>query len=159
MIPSEYRDILYVILKILNRSLKWRTVRLWTPTGSASTSRQSWTLKKTARFSSKTEVFFNVQLWRLVEADPVGVQRCTLRHFKDLFKIFKMTYSMSLYSDGIIFKFRFQKSHFMTKNGKGAAIFSSLCTWTQKKLMSGCPEQYFRTPDYFSWASLFCFDC
>ena len=34
---------------------------------------------------------------------------------------------MSLYSDGIIFKFRFQKSHFMTKNGKGAAIFSSLC--------------------------------
>ena len=25
-------------------------------------------------------------------------------------------YSMSLYSDGIIFKFRFQKSHFMTKN-------------------------------------------
>ena len=58
MIPSEYRDILYVILKILNRSLKWRTVHLWTPTGSASTSRQSWTLKKTARFSSKTVVFF-----------------------------------------------------------------------------------------------------
>ena len=58
MIPSEYRDILYVILKILNRSLKWRTVRFWTPTGSASTSRQIWTFEKNARFSSKTEVFF-----------------------------------------------------------------------------------------------------
>ena len=62
----------------------------------------------------------------------MGVQRRTVRHFKDLFKIFKMTYSMSLYSDGIIFKFRFQKSHFMTKNGKGAAIFSSLCTMVEK---------------------------
>ena len=34
-IPSEYRDILYVILKILNRSLKWRTVCLCTLTGSS----------------------------------------------------------------------------------------------------------------------------
>ena len=53
----------------------------------------------------------------------MGVQRRTVRHFKDLFKIFKMTFSMSLYSDEIIFRFRFQKSHFMTKKAKGAKTF------------------------------------
>ena len=45
-----------------------------------------------------------------MEADPVGVQRHTVPRFKDLFKIFKVRYSM--YSDGIMFKFLFQKSHF-----------------------------------------------
>ncbi len=72
-------------------------------------------LKKTSVLVLKPRFFLNVQLWRLVEADPVGVQRFTVCNFKDLFKIFKMTYSMSLYSDGIIFKFRFQKSRFTAK--------------------------------------------
>ena len=57
-IPSEYEDILYIILKVLNRPLKWDKARLWTPTGSASTSHQSWTFEKNACFSTKTEVFF-----------------------------------------------------------------------------------------------------
>ena len=57
-IPSEYRDILYLILKVLIRSLKWGTVRLWTPTGCKDTSRQSWRFEKNVRFRSKTEVFF-----------------------------------------------------------------------------------------------------
>ena len=58
MIPLEYNDMLYLILKILNRSLKWGTARLWTPTGSASTSRQSWTFEKNLCFTTKTSGFF-----------------------------------------------------------------------------------------------------
>ena len=57
MIPSEYRDITYLILKVLNRPLKWSTARLWTPTGFKNTSRQSWTFGKNLDFST-TEVFF-----------------------------------------------------------------------------------------------------
>ena len=121
MIPSEYRDILYVILKILNRSLKWRTVRLWTPTGSASTSRQSWMFEKNLRFNTKTEVFSNVQLWRPVEADPVGVQRRALSHFKGLFKTVKMRYSTYLYSYWIGLKYPFQKSRFTAKTPRKRA--------------------------------------
>ena len=115
MIPSEYRNVIYLILKVLNRPFKWDTLRLWTSTGLKNTSRRSWTLKKPLVLVVKQRFFSNVQLWRLLEADPVGVQRRTVRHFKDLFKIFKMTYSMSLYSDGIIFKFRFQKCRFTAK--------------------------------------------
>ena len=57
-IPSEYRDILYLILKVLIRSLKWGTVRLWTPTGCKDTSRQSWTFEKNLSFTTKTSAFF-----------------------------------------------------------------------------------------------------
>ena len=63
-----------------------------------------------------------------MEADPVGVQRRTVPHFKDLFKIFKMTYSMSLYSDGIIFKFRFQKSRFTPKKRSYTLTYVHVCT-------------------------------
>ena len=58
MIPSEYSYITYLILKVLNRPLKWGTARLWTPTGFKNTSRQSWTFEKNLCFSTKTEVFF-----------------------------------------------------------------------------------------------------
>merc|ERR1712015_390938 len=61
--------------------------------------------------------------------DPVRVQRHTVSHFKGLFKTFKMRYSMSLYSDGIIFKFRFQKSRFTPKNRDRPDIYSSQCTF------------------------------
>ena len=64
MIPSEYRDITYLILKVLNRSLKWGTVGLWTPTGWKNTSRQSWTFEKNLSFSitpPKVVTFYNVQ--------------------------------------------------------------------------------------------------
>ena len=54
-IPSEYKDILYIIL---NRPLKWDRARLWTPPGSASTSRQSWMFEKNLCFTTKTNVFF-----------------------------------------------------------------------------------------------------
>ena len=77
----------------------------------------------------KRTVFFSVQLWRLVSLLPVGVQRRAVPHFKDLFKIFKMKYSMLLYSNGIIFKFRFQKSRFTHKNRKWADTFLSHCTY------------------------------
>ena len=63
-----------------------------------------------------------------MEADPVGVQKRGLSHFKGLFKTFKMMYSMSLYSDRIVFKFRFQKSHFTHKNGNRSVTFARLCT-------------------------------
>ena len=53
----------------------------------------------------------------------MGVQRRAVPHFKDLFKIFKMRYSTSLYSDGIIFKFRFQKSRFIEEIGKVSGYF------------------------------------
>ena len=179
MIPSEYRDILYVILKILNRSLKWRTVRFWTPTGSASTGRQSWTFKKNLRFSIKSNqwefrnilylilkvlnrplkwgtvrlwtltefkntsrqsltfekkpvlvlkrrFFSNIQLWRPVEADPVGVRRRALSHFKGLFKTVKMRYSTYLYSYWIGLKYPFQKSRFQAKTPwKTATVWHS----------------------------------
>ena len=35
---------------------------------------------------------------------------------------------MSLYSDGIVFKFRFQKGHFTPKNREWADIFWTQCT-------------------------------
>ena len=89
-IQLEYRNVLYLILKVLNRPLKWDTVRLWIPTGSVSTSRQSWTFEKKLRFSTETSVFFERSNWRPVEADPVGVQRRTVSHFKGLFKTFRM---------------------------------------------------------------------
>ena len=57
MIPSEYRDILYLILKILIRPLEWGTARFWTPTGFKNTSRQSWTFEKNLHFTTKTNVF------------------------------------------------------------------------------------------------------
>ena len=110
MIPSEYRDILYLILKVLNRPLKWDTVGLWTPTGSASTGRQSWRFEKNLRFSTKTNVFLNVQLWRLVFFNPVEVQRRTVSHFKGLFKTFKMRYSTFLYSYWISLHVHFKKA-------------------------------------------------
>ena len=43
----------------LIRPLKWGTVCLWTPTGSKNTSRQSWTIEKYVRFSTKSDVFFD----------------------------------------------------------------------------------------------------
>ena len=125
-IPSEYKDILNLILKVLNRPLKWDTARLWTPPGLASTSHQSWTLFVLV---VKRSFFSNVQLWRLMEPDPVGVQRRTVFHFKGLFKTFKMRYSMSLCSDRIVFKFWFQKSHFTPKNGNRSVTFARLCNY------------------------------
>ena len=58
-----------------------------------------------------------------MEADPGGVQRRAVSHFKGLFKTFKMRYVMSMYSDGIIFKFRFQKSRFIEEIGKVPGYF------------------------------------
>ena len=52
MIPSEYSYITYLILKVLNRPLKWGTARLWTPTGWKNTSRQKWTFEKNLSFST-----------------------------------------------------------------------------------------------------------
>ena len=57
-IQWKYWNVLYLILKVLNRPLKWDTVRLWTPTGFKDTGRQSWTFEKNLRFSTKMEVFF-----------------------------------------------------------------------------------------------------
>ena len=55
--------------------------------------------------------------------DSVRVQRRTVPHFKGLFKTFKMRYITSLYSDGIIFKIRFQKSRFIEEIGKVSGYF------------------------------------
>ena len=77
--------------------------------------RQSWTFKKTSVLVLKRRFFLNVQLWRPVEADPVGVQRRALSHFKGLFKTVKMRYSTYLYSYWIGLKYPFQKSRFQAK--------------------------------------------
>ena len=68
----------------LIRPLKWGTLRLWTPTGSKNTRRQSWMIEKNVRFSTKSDVFSIIQLWRLVFLEPVGVQRRNVPHFKGL---------------------------------------------------------------------------
>ena len=114
-IQEEYRYVLYLILTVLKRPLKWDRARLWTPTGSASTGRQSWTFEKTSVLVLKRRFFSNIQLWRPVEADPVGVQRRALSHFKGLFKTVKMRYSTYLYSYWIGLKYPFQKSRFTAK--------------------------------------------
>ena len=44
----------------LIRPLKWGTLRLWTPSGSKNTSRQSWTIEKNACFSTKTDISFGL---------------------------------------------------------------------------------------------------
>ena len=44
--------------------------------------------KKTSILLLKRTFFSNVQLWRLVSLDPVGVQRCTVPHFKDLIVLY-----------------------------------------------------------------------
>ena len=114
--PSEYRAILYLILKVLNRPLKWDTARFWTPPGSAFTSRQSWTLFVLV---VKQRFFSNVQLWRLVEADPVGIQRRAVSHFKGLFKTFKMRYSTFLYSYWIGLHVHFKNAILNDNNNNG----------------------------------------
>ena len=81
----------------MNRPLKWDTLRLWTPSTFKDTGRQSWTFKKTSLLVLKRRFFSNVQLWRPVSLNPVGVQRRTVSHFKGLFKTFKMRYSTFLY--------------------------------------------------------------
>ena len=55
-----------------------------------------------------------------VEADPVGVQKRTVSHFKGLFKTFKMRYSTSLYSYWIGLHDHFKKAilHLKTANGR-----------------------------------------
>ena len=110
MMPSEYRVILYLILKVLNRPLKWDTARLWTPTGFKNTSHQSWTFEKTFVLVLKRRFFSNVQLWRLIFLNPVGVQKRTVSHFKGLFKTFKMRYSTFLYSYWIGLHVHFKKA-------------------------------------------------
>ena len=56
--PVGDRNVLYFILKVLNRSLKWDTVHLWTPTEFKDIGRQSLTFEKNLRFSTKMEGFF-----------------------------------------------------------------------------------------------------
>ena len=65
---------------VRTRPLKWGTWRLWTPSGSKNTSRQSWridvlVLKRT---------FSIVQLWRLIFLEPLRVKRHYVSHFKGL---------------------------------------------------------------------------
>ena len=65
------------------KPLKWGTLRLWTPSGSKNTSRQSWTIEKTSILVLKRTFFSIVQIWRLVFLEPLGVQRrntFTFRH-------------------------------------------------------------------------------
>ena len=69
--------------------------------------------------STKTEVFFE----RPTLTAGVGVHRRNVSHFKGLFKTFKMRYSTFLYSDGIIFEFRFQKSRFIEEISKVPGYF------------------------------------
>ena len=112
--------------KVLNRPLKWDTVCLWTPTGFKNTSRQSWTFEKNLHFSTKTNVFSNVQLWRLLFLNPVGVQRRAVSHFKGLFKTFKMRYSTFLYSYWIGLHVHFKKAILHLKRAN-MPFFLSVC--------------------------------
>ena len=57
-------DITYLILKVLNRPLKWGTARLWTPTGFKNTSRQSWTFEKNLCFTTKTSGWWRPIQWK-----------------------------------------------------------------------------------------------
>ena len=68
----------------LMRPFESGTQCLWTPTGSRMTSRQSWTIEKNVCFSTTTDVFSFIQLWRLVFLEPLGVQRHYVPHFKGL---------------------------------------------------------------------------
>ena len=70
----------------------------------------------------------NVQIWRLVFLNPVGVQRRTVSHFKGLFKTFKMRYSTFLYSYWIGLHVHFKKAILHLK--RATVWFSlSICVW------------------------------
>ena len=66
----------------LIRPLKWGTLRVWTPSGSGMTSRQSWKYEKKSVLVRKMNFFSNFQLWRLVIPEPLGVQTHNVPHFK-----------------------------------------------------------------------------
>ena len=66
--------------------------------------------KKTFVLVVKRRFFSNVQLWRLVFLNSVGVQRRTVSHFKGLFKTFKMRYSTFPYSYWIGLHVHFNKA-------------------------------------------------
>ena len=76
---EEYRNVLYLILKILNRPLKWDRARLWTPTGSASTGRQSWTFEKNLRFSTKLHGKFRDVLYLVLKVYSRPLKWDTIR--------------------------------------------------------------------------------
>ena len=66
--------------------------------------------QKTSILLLKRTFFSNIQLWRMVFFNPVGIQKRTVSHFKGLFKTFKMRYSMFLYSNWIGLHVHFKKA-------------------------------------------------
>ena len=96
-------------------------------------------LEKNLRFTSKTNVFLNVQLWRPVSLDPVRVQRRAVSHFKGLFKTFKMRYSTFLYSYWIGLHVHFKNAILHLKRAIGPLLLS-LCVhkpWQSPNLNTG----------------------
>ena len=112
MIPSEYRDILYVS----ELPLDW-------PPPAVKVERS----KKTSVLLLKRTFFSNVQIWRLIFLNPVGVKRRTVSHFKGVFKTFKMRYSTFLYWNWIGLHVHFKKAISHLKMAKGIHIFFRDC--------------------------------
>ena len=101
--------------------------------------------KKTSVLLLKRTFFSNVQLWRLVFLNPVGVQRRTVSHFKGLFKTFKMRYSMFLYSNWIGLHVHFKKAILHLKRAN-MQFFLSICVTAVSRSYSYCfwwMEQWF----------------
>ena len=90
----------------------------------------------------KRRFFSNVQLWRPVSLNPVGVQRRTVSHFKGLFKTFKMRYSTFLYSYWIGLHVHFKKAILHLKRAKVRILFLlSVKPRTHKEILNLCAEE------------------
>ena len=105
----------------------WGTVFLWTPPGSKNKSRQSWTIEEIVRFSTKTDFFSIVQLWRLVYLEPGGVQRHTVPHFKGLINANWKYSSSRSWQYSFLALGPLEKSHFTPIKGKGYVIIWTPC--------------------------------
>ena len=75
--------------------------------------RQSWTIKKNIRVSTKTAVFFAiVQIWRTAILEPVGVQRHNVPHFKGIIKLYMDVKSSMTWHHFYYGSRPLEKSHF-----------------------------------------------
>ena len=102
-------------------------------------------LKKTIVLLLKRTFFSNVQLWRLVFLDPVGVQRHTVPHFKGLLKLDWNQKRPRAWQHFYPPPRPLEKGHFIRQNLKKSSFFERHCrckmaffywAWQKVKVLS-----------------------
>ena len=112
----------------LIRPLKWATVCLWTPSGSKNTSRQSWSIEKNVRFSTKSDVFFDCSTLTAGIFGTSGSSETYCTSFERSNQCLSGARSSRAWQYFYLVPRPFEKGHFTPYRGKGAYIFLHDCT-------------------------------